>query len=730
MYGQSPRVPLLALLVMTALPLVCQSQAAPRRPTTQQQINMANQIGNGNTVIHDAAWYAATILPTQTTTDAVNAAANANSGGRHQNQNVQGVMGQGLTPGQVANAGDAGQVVVGMLGNPDNPQSILGNTELRNTLINGANNPNTITVSGSPPVRQPTRPPGIYTTPLDGSAPQLIVPQTMVVGDRTVNMVGPDGHLTSDGMQVLQQQNAAADAQLQQYQATREQRLAEMRAQNAANGPRSGSAGETVADAAVAAAAEPLQPSLGDPPGYPLARPRAPRPAGNGDAASVGADIAAATAAALEGSGAVRGDGEHMPWDEYTGDMMSEEMQGAVIAAANLGTREGLQAALDTGCPGGPCGSADAFSRGPYDQSQIPSVQSGPLPMFQIGNVPSGQTMTVAELLPIYAGYDPWRVGTVMRSLDLFPPGPSSVGWSLDLYPPTGVSSVGSSLDLYPPTGISSVGWSLDLYPPTGISSAGSSVLWTSLNGNSQPYNGSLSSLVNAFNPMLANAWNNRPGGSLSATELRQIAAGLLSSPNRISQGAVHAGNLTGMADSELLRLATTDIRGLRELLGQPFNVLLTWGAGANDLDLHMTGPLAGNRFHVYYSDQGSLTEAPYAALIRDCICTNGSEVILTSNLLQGGVYRVSVFNYGDQSASSTELPSPGANVVLSIVRGGEAVGVGQGTTIQGGTVLYTGRPSPTGTGNTWRAVEIDPATGRLFSVDTIVQSGGSSSVQ
>lgn len=722
-----------------AVPLVVGAQAPPRQPDrTQQQINAANQIANGNSVVHDAAWILSGILPTQATGDAVDAAAAANSG-RGRNPNVSGVRGASITPGQIAGSGDVGAAVVGTLGSDTNERTILGNAALRNALIENANQPNNIRLPTDPVARTPQRPPGIYTTPLDGTAPQLIMPQVMTVNGQRVVMVGDDGRLTDAGVRVLQQQNAAADAQLNQYMATREERLAAMRAQNArereAAAARNNPA-DSAANAAGAATTEPITPSIGDGPDYPLARQRTrtPRPAADAagaDAAAAAASIGEAIQAALEAQGTdtgdtvtAGGDGEpRMPWDEYAGEL-SDETLGALIAGANLGTLEGLLAALDTGCPGAPCGSADAFARGPYDQSQLPSVRSGPLPMFQVGDVPTGQTMSVAELLPIYAGYDPFASGTVMRSLDLFPPGPSSVGWSLDLYPPTGVSSVGWSLDLFPPTGISSVGWSLDLYPPTGMSLAGN-VLWSELNGNGGRTNGSL---VNAFNPLLNSAWNG-PGSPLTALELAAIQAGLLDNPNRVSSGATRVGNLTGMTDDALLRLAATDVGGLRSLLAQPFNVLLTWGAGAYDLDLHMTGPLGGDRFHVYFSDRGGLDAAPFAELIRDCICTNGSEVILTSNLLQGGVYRVSVFNYGEQSATSTQLGSPGANVQLSIVRGGTAVGVGQGTTIQGGRTIFSGAPSA-GQGNTWRAVEIDPANGRIFFVNDIVQSGSSDSVQ
>lgn len=753
---------LLAAAVLLALPAGAQ-QPRPRNatPTGQQGINAANQVSSGNTMAHQAAWFLSGLLPTGTTTDAVNQAAQANSGGRRQNQNIEQVNGQQqitrqqggralegqnvLNAGSLGGTSDGGAVVVGMLGNSDNPQTILGNSQLRDALINGANNPNSINVSGGPPVRNngPTRPPGIYTSPLDGSAPQLIVPQTMVVNGRTVTMVGSDGRLTNDGLQVLQQQNAAADAQLQAYQATRDQRLAELRAQNAADA-RARSGADTVANAAAAPTTGAVdQPSIPDGPGYPLARPRtrtnsgaAAANAGQSAADAINDAIEAALDPSLDGTvtgDLLRADGEpgevRYPWDEYAGDLMSDDMLDALISMANALTTDELADALDTGCPGGPCGSADAFSRGPYDQTQLPSVRSGPLPMFNIGEVPSGQTMSVAELLPIYAGYDPWASGTVMRSLDLFPPtGISSVGWSPDLYPPTGVSSVGWSLDLFPPTGVSSVGWSLDLYPPTYMSLAGD-VLWSRLNGTSGSYGDPGSSMLSPFNPLLNDAWRNNGQRTLTADELARIAAGMLADPDRVSAGAGRVGNLTGLDDNELLRLASTDLGGLRSLLAQPFNVLLTWGAGAYDLDLHMTGPLAGDRFHVYFSDRGSQADAPYAELIRDCVCTNGSEVILTSTLNQGGVYRVSVFNYGDQSADSTALGTPSANVQLSIVRGGEAVGVGQGTTIQNGTTIFSGTPSG-GAGNTWRAVEINPANGRIFFVDQIVQSGSSDSVQ
>ena len=167
-------------------------------------------------------------------------------------------------------------------------------------------------------------------------------------------------------------------------------------------------------------------------------------------------------------------------------------------------------------------------------------------------------------------------------------------------------------------------------------------------------------------------------------------------------------------------------------MLAQPFNVLLTWGAGAYDLDLHMTGPLPAttDRFHIYYAAQGNLTTAPFAQLIRDCICNSGSEVILTSALTRNsGVYRVSVFNFGDQSASSLNLANL-SQATIQIVRGGTAVSVGNGTTIEGGRTLLTVRPPASQSGNTWVAAEINPSNGRISAPGAIVQSGSSDGVR
>lgn len=192
------------------------------------------------------------------------------------------------------------------------------------------------------------------------------------------------------------------------------------------------------------------------------------------------------------------------------------------------------------------------------------------------------------------------------------------------------------------------------------------------------------------------------------------------------------AANLFRFEDPYLRQLTANGRSGLDALLAQPFNVVLTWGTGAFDLDLHMTGPLGENttdRFHIYFAASGNLAAQPFAKLIKDCVCSSGSEVVLTSALNRGGVYRVSVFNFGNQSATSTNLANA-SQAALQIVRGGVAQSVGNGTTIVGGRTIVS-TTVPTGqAGNTWVAAELDPRNGRITLPHTIIQSQGSGGVR
>lgn len=93
------------------------------------------------------------------------------------------------------------------------------------------------------------------------------------------------------------------------------------------------------------------------------------------------------------------------------------------------------------------------------------------------------------------------------------------------------------------------------------------------------------------------------------------------------------------------------------------WRVVLTWGATPSDLDSHLTGPLGTGRFHVFYSNKGSIGSAPFAELDVDDVTSFGPETITLTNL-GSGMYRYSVHDYSNRDASSsTSLASSGAEV-------------------------------------------------------------------
>jgi hypothetical protein len=374
----------------------------------------------------------------------------------------------------------------------------------------------------------------------------------------------------------------------------------------------------------------------------------------------------------------------------------------------------------------------------------IPVAQPDTWQSFEMGGI-----ITVADLVPIYDGYDWWNapVGSSGRSLSSAGTSLSSAGWSLSSAG-NSLSSMGSITPSSAPTHVQ-VDWS-------GYNLAGDPFR-VSRGGAPEP--GSYADMLRQINgpgpsALMTNPYMDAPWAT-NHRDLAQLLYGPLWSdrPYQIQYdptGALGRGfggpEVASLFDTDLDRLLrslggefdylrlllASDRGGLDRLLAQPFNVLLTWGPNAFDLDLHMTGPLdvAGQRFHIYYAARGQLEAQPFAQLIRDCICASGSEVILTSALnTQGGVYRVSVFNFGNQSATSTNLADQ-SQAVLQIVRGGVAVPVGNGTTIQGGTTLLTVTPPAGQPGNTWVAAEIDPRRGSITSPNVIVQSQGSGNVQ
>jgi hypothetical protein len=81
---------------------------------------------------------------------------------------------------------------------------------------------------------------------------------------------------------------------------------------------------------------------------------------------------------------------------------------------------------------------------------------------------------------------------------------------------------------------------------------------------------------------------------------------------------------------------------------------VLSWGSTPQDLDGHLTGPLAAsaNRFHVFFGDPGSLVASPFARLDVDVTFGFGPETITMSQQI-AGVYRYYVYNFSAETALS-----------------------------------------------------------------------------
>lgn len=114
------------------------------------------------------------------------------------------------------------------------------------------------------------------------------------------------------------------------------------------------------------------------------------------------------------------------------------------------------------------------------------------------------------------------------------------------------------------------------------------------------------------------------------------------------TEGSVIATVVRAAQDAPVLFLSPT---------GTSFawRIVLSWGADPRDLDSHLTGPVAGstNRFHVYYSNRGSLTVSPFAQLDVDVVTGYGPETV-TIGQQTSGTYRYYVRRFSGNGSIAT----------------------------------------------------------------------------
>ena len=161
--------------------------------------------------------------------------------------------------------------------------------------------------------------------------------------------------------------------------------------------------------------------------------------------------------------------------------------------------------------------------------------------------------------------------------------------------------------------------------------------------------------------------------------------------------------------------------------LPTPFNIFISWGSGARDLDLYLTGPTTASggvtsspSFTVSYLNSGSLTSQPFAFYHVDSQVPNGSEAITINKWNPGDNYLAYVHNYTDRGSTSSTVLSSSSGVNMQLIRGGTVtiIPIGSGSDagtaakVTGGTVLQTILPPTDKIGTYWSAVAINPNTG------------------
>ncbi|MDA3944038.1 MAG: PKD domain-containing protein [Bacteroidetes bacterium] len=128
---------------------------------------------------------------------------------------------------------------------------------------------------------------------------------------------------------------------------------------------------------------------------------------------------------------------------------------------------------------------------------------------------------------------------------------------------------------------------------------------------------------------------------------------------------------------------------------------VINWGPDPSDLDSHLKTPeIEGNNYHVYYSDPGSATAAPYAALDYDITSGYGPETITIYDFFSGTYYYY-IYKY----SGNGEITSSQAVVQIYNDAG----------------ILQTLQAPTTGTGRYWYVCDVNGSTGQL-TIHNVIQ--------
>ncbi len=147
-----------------------------------------------------------------------------------------------------------------------------------------------------------------------------------------------------------------------------------------------------------------------------------------------------------------------------------------------------------------------------------------------------------------------------------------------------------------------------------------------------------------------------------SLTSTRTASDGTFTLPIKLNGSATIVGlSGTNLTNTVVAGPSATNITLPACLLGTTesfgFNVRLTWGATPSDIDSHLKTPTGA---HIDWTELGTLSAAPYAALDVDDTNAFGPEVV-TSQRLYVGTYRYFLHNFSRSQSSSAPgmTPSP-----------------------------------------------------------------------
>jgi hypothetical protein len=129
--------------------------------------------------------------------------------------------------------------------------------------------------------------------------------------------------------------------------------------------------------------------------------------------------------------------------------------------------------------------------------------------------------------------------------------------------------------------------------------------------------------------------------------------------------------------------------------------MVLTWGDSPSDLDSHLWLP-GDKPYHVYYGRRGSVDACPFVNLDFDARSGYGPETVTIAQRILTGTYTYAVYNF----SGSPDVTASGARVQVFDASGLRA----------------TFTVPTSGTGQWWRVLRVDGATGAVSEVNEILE--------